>query len=98
MYEDGIYEDGKAIVLTSVVEKDDVAAKTGLTIFEEGKINGDVETLGFSDEAAGIPEKIPNLEDEVVEKAEAALKGVEKVYSTVEEVNENIKSDISGEV
>lgn len=98
MYEDGIYEDGKSIILTSAVKKVDEAAKAGLTLFKEGKINGEVETLGFSDDAVGLPAENPNLTPEIEKEAKTALENVEQIYTSAEEINQNINIEISGEI
>ncbi len=98
MYEEGIYEDGKSLILTSAVKHVGEAAKKGLELYESDKFEGGVTNLGYEDGAVGLPAENPNLEDDIVEKATKALEGTEKVYSTADELKENLTIKVTGEI
>ena len=66
-FEDGIYADGKSVVLTSAIKKVDSASYNMVKDFKDGKFPGG-ESLVFdiTKDAVGIPEKNPNLSDETM--------------------------------
>lgn len=64
-YEDGIYKEGKSVILTSAMKKLSTATEDVITSIMEGTFKGG-ETLLYSVEnnGVGIPEVNPNLSDE----------------------------------
>ncbi|WP_159888245.1 BMP family lipoprotein [Paenibacillus puerhi] len=68
-FADGVYKDGKSIILTSAMKKIDHAAYDMVKAEKEGKFPGG-QTLTFDakNDGIGIPEKNPNLSDETVAK------------------------------
>ncbi|MEK8129974.1 BMP family ABC transporter substrate-binding protein [Paenibacillus filicis] len=68
-FADGVYKDGKSVILTSAVKKIDLAAYDMVKDAKDGKFQGG-KTLTFDakNDGVGIPEKNPNLKDETVAK------------------------------
>ncbi len=63
-YADGVYEDGKSVVLTSMVKRVDLAAYTAAKEVAEGAFSGGVKVFSLSNDGVGIPAENPNLTDE----------------------------------
>ncbi len=110
-YEDGIFKatdkDGKevekSVVLTSAVKRIDVAVKTVLDSIKAGTFKGgaaNAQVLTIKDNGVGIPEKNPNLSDDiykkVLEAGESLKAGKVKVAQSGEELPN--KDKIEGEV
>ena len=66
-FDDGVYEDGKSVVLTSAIKKVDTASYNMIKELQNGSFPGG-QTLVFdiTKDAVGIPEKNPNLSDETM--------------------------------
>ncbi len=63
-YADGVYEDGKSVVLTSMVKRVDVAAYMIAKEVAEDKFAGGVKVFALSNDGVGIPAENPNLTDD----------------------------------
>ena len=68
-YDDGLYEDGKSIVLTSAIKKIDEAIYAIIQDELNGEFKGG-QTLRFdvTNDGVGIPEENPNLSEETITK------------------------------
>ncbi|MBQ6820420.1 MAG: BMP family ABC transporter substrate-binding protein [Clostridium sp.] len=68
-YEDGVYEDGKSIVLTSAIKKIDTATFDIIKSELEGNFpGGQTLTFDVQNDGVGIPENNPNLSEETISK------------------------------
>ncbi|NFH90992.1 BMP family ABC transporter substrate-binding protein [Clostridium botulinum] len=77
-FDDGVYADGKSVILTSAVKKVEAASFDMVKAVKEGTFpGGQTLTFDVTKDAVGIPAKNPNL-------SEATMK-------TVAEVNEKVK-------
>ena len=78
-YNDGIYEDGKSIILTSAIKRVDTASFDMAKAYKEGNFKGG-QTLTFdvTNDGVGIPTENPNLNAKTIE--------------TVKEIQEKLKS------
>ncbi|MGL5296818.1 MAG: BMP family lipoprotein [Culicoidibacterales bacterium] len=66
-YEDGLYEDGKSVVLTSAVKHVGIAVNETLEAIKEGTAAfGQVQVLGINEDAVGLPTENPNITDQAV--------------------------------
>lgn len=66
-YQDGIYEDGKSAVLTSMMKGVDIAAHDVSKMAMEGKFpGGEILVFNLANDGVGIPKENPNLSAEVV--------------------------------
>ena len=64
-FDDGVYADGKSVVLTSAVKKVEAASYDMVKALKEDKFPGGQKlTFDVTNDAVGIPEKNPNLTDE----------------------------------
>lgn len=69
-YEDGIYDGDKSAVLTSMLKRVDVAAYDIAKLALDGKFpGGEVYVFDLSNKGVGLPEKNPNLSEDIVKKA-----------------------------
>jgi basic membrane protein A and related proteins len=68
-FADGVYKDGKSVILTSAMKKIDHAAYDMVKAEKDGKFPGG-QTLTFDskNDGVGIPDKNPNLTDDVSKK------------------------------
>jgi basic membrane protein A len=75
-YADGVYEGEKSCILTSMMKRVDVAAHDVSVMVRDGKFPGGTTiTFGLANKGVGIPEKNPNLSDDIVKAvADAAAK------------------------
>ncbi|MDO5516545.1 MAG: BMP family ABC transporter substrate-binding protein [Clostridium sp.] len=66
-FDDGIYSDGKSVILTSAIKKVDSASFNMVKAVKDGEFPGG-QSLVFdiTNDAVGIPETNPNLSDETV--------------------------------
>ena len=86
-YNDGVYEDGKSIVLTSAIKKVDTATFDMAKAYKEGKFpGGESLTFDVTNDGVGIPAENPNLSDETI-----------KVVSEVQEKLKAGEIKVSGE-
>lgn len=80
-YKDGVYEGDKSVILTSAVKKIDKAAFDMIQAEMDGKFpGGKILTFDAKNDGIGLPEKNPNLSDEVLKKVDevfAKIKGGE---------------------
>lgn len=68
-YEDGVMEDGKSVVLTSMMKRVDVAAYKIIEAGVKGEFpGGQVIPFTLADDGVGIPEKNPNLSKDIVKE------------------------------
>ena len=65
-YVEGIYEEGKSAILTSMVKRVDAAAELALRNVREGKFKAEVIRLDLRSQGVGLPEANPNLSDEIM--------------------------------
>lgn len=66
-YEEGIYEDDKSVILTSMVKRMDNVVYQVCQEVAKGEFKGGTQVYGLKDDGVGIPEENPNLKDEWVE-------------------------------
>lgn len=97
MYEDGIYDGEKSVILTSAVKEVGNAAYEGLALEFEGEFTGGVENLGYEEEGLRLPEENPNLEDQIVEDAYAALEQAD-VKENLDDTNSVLDITVTGEM
>lgn len=78
-YEEGIYAEGKSVMLTSAMKYLDQAAYTTIKEFTEGKFNGGKSRVfSVENNGVGIPAENPNL-------SEATMQTVEQVRTLIAE-------------
>ena len=65
-YEDGIYEDGKSVMLTSMMKRVDVAAYTVCENVLNEEFTPEILVFNLANAGVGIPDENPNLKDEWV--------------------------------
>jgi len=66
-YADGVYADGKSAILTSMMKRVDVAAHDVAVMTRDGKFpGGQVLVFDLKSKGVGLPEKNPNLSDDIV--------------------------------
>lgn len=76
-YETGKLTTGKSVTLTSAMKKIDVAAYNNIDDALNNKFKGgEVMTLSLADGGVGLPEKNPNLSDDIMKKIEQAKKDI----------------------
>jgi basic membrane protein A len=70
-YEEGVYADGKSVVLTSAMKQIDKAAADMIKAEKDGKFPGG-ETLTFDakNDGVGLPDENPNLSEETTSKVD----------------------------
>ncbi len=65
-YEEGIYEEGKSVMLTSMVKKVDVAAESICRLEYEGKFpGGSIIEFNITNNGVGLPDVNPNIPEDV---------------------------------
>ncbi len=94
-YEDGIYAEGKSVILTSAVKQVGEAAKAGLKLYNSGEFKGGSETLGYAENGVGLPTENPNLDEKVVEDAKSALEKAD-VAATKEDTEKKLTINVNG--
>ncbi|RKD27496.1 nucleoside-binding protein [Caminicella sporogenes DSM 14501] len=87
-YEDGKLSNGKSVVLTSMMKRVDVAAYNIIEATQKGEFpGGKVTKLTLAENGVGIPEKNPNLSDDIIktinEYKEKIIKGEIEVPTTI---------------
>ncbi len=86
-YDDGIYADGKSVVLTSAIKRVDTATYDMVKAYVDGAFPGG-ETLNFDvkNDGVGIPEANPNLSDDT-------MKSVNDIYSKIKSGEITVSSE-----
>ncbi len=97
MYEDGIYDGEKSVILTSAVKQVGEAAYKGLSLQFEGSFTSGVDSLGIEEDGVGLPEENPNLDQAIVDEAYESLETTD-VLSTTEEVEDMLDITIKGDM
>ncbi len=86
-YDEGIYEEGKSVMLTSMIKRVDVAAESICRLEAEGKFpGGSVVTFDINNGGVGLPAANPNLSAEAIaltKEYEEKIKAGEVVVRTV---------------
>ncbi len=71
-YQDGVYADGKSVMLTSMVKRVDVVSHDVAQLSHEGKFpGGEILIFSLANNGVAIPEENPNVEAEFLESVEA---------------------------
>lgn len=67
-YEEGFYDDAKtkSVILTSMLKRVDVAAYNACKAVAEGTFKGGLITYALKDNGVGLPEKNPNLSEDIL--------------------------------
>lgn len=97
MYEDGIYEGDKSLMLTSAMKMVDVAATQGLTDHFDDKFTSGATVLGYKDQGVGLPEENKNLDQKLVDEAKSSLESMDKIPASKEDLDASLKIKINGE-
>ncbi len=86
-YDDGIYADGKSVMLTSMMKRVDVAAEDICRLEYEGKFpGGKVIEFNIANNGVGLPKSNPNMSAEakkLVKKYKAEIKSGDLTVETV---------------
>lgn len=92
-YADGIYEEGKSVVLTSMIKRADVAAYNVAKSVMDGTFEGG-KTLLFDlkIDGVGLPSENPNLKPEWIEEINKFAEKIKSGELVVDEVPERIKN------
>ena len=94
-YQEGVYAEGKSVMLTSAMKYLDQATYTTIKAFTEGEFNGGAsEVFSIANNGVGIPAENPNLSDEtmkVVEDVKAKISAGEIVVAENNDNNTLIK-------
>ncbi len=96
-YEDGIYEDGKSLMLTSAMKNVGNAAVEGLKAHYDGSFAAGKTVLGYDEGGVGLPEKNPNLDDALVKEAQDALTKAGDIVATKEDLDKVLTIKVNGE-
>lgn len=86
-YDDGIYADGKSVVLTSAIKKVDTATYDMVKAYVDGTFPGG-ETLNFDvkNDGVGIPQENPNLNEET-------MNTINEIYSKIKSGEISVSSE-----
>ena len=92
-YADGIYADGKSVMLTSMVKRVDVASHDVTQMAFEGKFPGG-ETLTFTlaNEGVGLPKENPNMSADAVKLVEEFAQKIKSGEVKVDTIPERINT------
>lgn len=83
-YAEGIYADGKSVILTSAMKRIDQAAYDMVMAEKDGKFpGGQILTFNAKNNGIAIPAQNPNLDDEVETKVAQVLKDIQDGKITV---------------
>lgn len=78
-YQDGVYEEGKSVVLTSAIKKVDSASYNIVKDLKEGNFpGGQTLTFDVTKDAVGIPTENPNLSADT-------MKTVDDIYAKLKD-------------
>ncbi len=75
-YNDGIYEDGKSVILTSSLKKLDNATYDALKSIKNGKFKSGHIVYSLKNDGVGLPKSNPNLKDEWIKMVEKYKKDI----------------------
>jgi basic membrane protein A and related proteins len=90
-YEDGIYEDNKSVILTSMMKRVDIAAETVARQTYEGYFpGGQMLYFSLTNDGVGIPAENPNLSADIIAKVKEARVDIINGDITVPETNDTI--------
>ncbi len=95
-YEDGIYAEGKSLMLTSAMKNVGNAAVEGLKAHYEGSFAAGKTILGSKEEGVGLPKENPNVDVKLVEEAYKALETASSVPATKEELDSVLEIKVNG--
>lgn len=75
MYQDGVYDGDKSVILTSAVKNTGNAAFNAIKTLKDGQTPPNVSYLNVNDGYVGLPEKNPNLANDqtIIEDAKVSL-------------------------
>ena len=83
-YNDGIYADGKSIILTSAMKRVDNAAFDMIKAEQEGKFpGGQTITLTAKEDAVGLPNENPNLSEDTIKKVNEVFEKIKSGEITI---------------
>ena len=86
-YDDGIYSEGKSVVLTSAIKKVDSASYNMIEELLDGNFpGGQTLTFDISKDAVGIPAENPNLSDDT-------MKVVDDIYTKLKDGSITVKNN-----
>ena len=86
-YEEGIYQNGKSVILTSAMKHLDQAVYSTIKDFSEGKFEGGkINTFSIKNDGVGIPEINPNLSEKTLKEVDN-VKGL--IKTGIIEVKDN---------
>ncbi|ERK56783.1 basic membrane protein [Gemella bergeri ATCC 700627] len=91
----------KSVILTSAVKRIDVAVTQVLDAIKEGKFEGGkAKVFTIKEDGVGLPEKNPNLSDDIAPKVKTAVEDLKSGKATVESDVAKItdKANIDGEL
>lgn len=92
-YEDGVYADGKSVMLTSMVKRVDTASHDVAQMAFEGKFpGGQVLTFTLANDGVGLPKENPNMSAEAVKMVEEFAQKIKSGEVKVDTVPERIKN------
>ena len=75
MYQDGVYDGDKSVILTSAVKNTGEAAFSAIKTLKDGQTPPNVSYLNFNDGYVGLPKENPNLANDqtIIEDAKVSL-------------------------
>lgn len=75
MYQDGVYDGDKSVILTSAVKNTGKAVFSAIQTLKDGQTPPDVSYLNVADGYVGLPEQNPNLANDqaIIDEAKASL-------------------------
>lgn len=75
MYQDGVYDGDKSVILTSAVKNTGKAAFSAIKTLKDGQTPPNVSYLNFNDGYVGLPKENPNLDNDqtIIEDAKVSL-------------------------
>jgi len=83
-YSEGIYTDGKSVILTSAMKRIDQASYDMVMAEKDGKFpGGQILTLNAKNDGVAIPAENPNLDDEVEKQVAQVLSDIKNGKITV---------------
>lgn len=83
-YSEGIYADGKSVILTSAMKRIDQASYDMVMAEKDGKFpGGQILTLNAKNDGVAIPAENPNLDDEVEKQVAQVLSDIKNGKITV---------------
>lgn len=101
-YEEGFYDEAKtkSVILTSMLKRVDKAAYNAAKAVADGTFKGGVVTYSLKEDGVGLPEKNPNLTEDMLAKVEEykqkVINGEIEVSQTPVTNKENPKTQFKG--